>query len=283
MDKTIIELLEKGIRANHADKYREDNLISLPAEGELIITGDIHGHRRNFQRICSFSDLPNNPQTHLILQEIIHGGPEDNLGGCLSFELLFDLVRYKLDFPDRVHIIMGNHDIAFINRSKVMKDGKEMNVAMRTALNRRFGSDADTVELAVKQFLFSQPLAVKCQNRLWISHSLPDDYSLEKFDFQIFHRTLKINEVVRPNSAYLLTWGRRHSQKTLDKIAQLLDVEIFILGHQPQEEGFCQAGENLLIIASDHNHGVLLPVDLEKPYTINELLNCIVPLASIAA
>ena len=275
-------MLEKGRHANRADRYRKDNIICPPAAGTLIITGDIHGHRRNFQRICTFADLPNKPQNHLVLQEIIHGGPEDDHGGCLSFELLFELVRYKLDFPDRVHIIMGNHDLAFINQSEVMKEGKEMNIALHCAMKRRFGSDAEAVELAVRQFLFSQPLAVKCQNRLLISHSLPDDSHIDEFDCRIFHRQLKINEVVRPNSAYLLTWGRDHSQKTLDKMARLLDADIFILGHQPQEEGFCQAGENLLIIASDHNHGVLLPVDLEKSYTIQQLIDAIVPLASIA-
>lgn len=281
MPQKIIELLKKGRQANHADKYRKAGLVSLPAAGDLILTGDIHGHRRNFQRICAFADLANNPERHVVFQEVIHGGPEDEHGGCLSFELLFDLVRYKLEFPDRVHIVMGNHDTAIINQSEVMKNGKEMNVAMYSALKRQFGESTDDLELALRQFLFSQPLAVRCQNRIWFSHSLPDNRYIDKFDHQIFFRELKINEVVRPNSAYLLTWGRRHSAKTLDKLAELLDVDIFILGHQPQEQGFRKVAENLLIIASDHNHGVLLPIDLKKDYTIEQLLENIVLLGSI--
>jgi len=282
MPRKTIELLTKGRQANHADKYRQGNLVSLPAEGTLIVTGDIHGHRRNFQRICTFADLAAYPERHIIFQEIIHGGPEDADRGCLSYELLFDLVRYKLDFPDRVHIIMGNHDTAFISHSRIMKDGREMNAALLAALGRRFGDDTEDVVLALRQFLFSQPLAVKCPNGLWISHSLPDDRWADKFDPQIFQRELKINEVVRPNSAYLLTWGRHHSQQTLDKMARLLDTRTFILGHQPQESGFRQFGENCLIIASDHNHGVLLPLELERQYTASQLVDCIVPLASIA-
>lgn len=282
MSQTTIDLLKKGRQANHADKYRQGNLICPPAAAGLIVTGDLHGHRRNFEKICSFADLAGHPERHVVLQEIIHGGPEDDHEGCLSFVLLFDVVRYKLDFPDRVHIIMGNHDTAFINQTRVIKDGKEKNIAMRSALRRRFSGGTGAVELALRQFLFSQPLAVKCPNRLWISHSLPDDRWVDKFDPQIFHRQLRINEIVRPNSAYLLAWGRKHSQQTLDKMAELLDVETFILGHQPQEKGFCRAGKNLLIIASDHNHGVLLPVDQGKSYTLQELIECIVPLASIA-
>ena len=125
MPQTIVDLLNKGIEAGNADKFRRGNVIHLPAEGSLIITGDIHGHRRNFERIVAFADLANNPDRHILLQEIIHGGPEDSQGGCLSYQLLFDVVRYKLTLPDRVHIIMGNHDTAFINSSEVIRTAKK--------------------------------------------------------------------------------------------------------------------------------------------------------------
>ena len=281
MPQTIIDLLNKGTEANHADKYRHDNLVSLPAEGSVIITGDLHGHCRNFERIVAFADLANNPDRHIVFQEIIHGGPEDAFGGCLSYRLLFDVIRYKLSFPDRVHIIMGNHDTAFINNSEVMKDGREMNRAMRLAIDREFQQAADEVKLAIRQNLFSQPLAVRTENRIWMSHSLPSDRLIDKFDTQIFNRQLKINDVVRPGSAYLLTWGRRHSEALLDKLAGQFDIDVFILGHQPQDKGWNRAGENLIIIASNHNHGCLLPIDLAQSYTVEQLIESIVPLASV--
>jgi hypothetical protein len=282
MPQTIVDLLNKGTEANNADKYRRDNLICLPAEGNLILTGDLHGHRRNFERIVAFADLANNPERHIVIQEIIHGGPEDSYGGCLSYRLLFDVIRYKLNFPDRVHIIMGNHDTAFINNSEVMKDGREMNRAMRQAIDREFQQMADEVKLAIRQNLFSQPLALRAENGIWASHSLPGDRMVNKFDPQIFNRSLKINDVVRPGSAYLLTWGRRHSQALLDKLAGQFDVNVFVLGHQPQEKGWNRAGENLIIIASNHNHGCLIPVDLAQSYTVEQLIESIVPLASLS-
>ena len=282
MPQTIIDLLNRGIEILNADKFRRGNVVHLPAEGSLIITGDIHGHRRNFERIVAFADLRNNPQRHILLQEIIHGGPEDSQGGCLSYQLLFDAIRYKFSFPDQVHLIMGNHDTAFINNSEVMKDGKEMNRAIRQAIERQFQQASDDIALAIRQFLFSQPLAIRCNNRIWMSHSLPNDRALNKFEPKILERQLKINDVVRPGSAYLLTWGRKHSQATLDKLAGLFDVDIFILGHQPQEKGWNQAGDNLIIIASNHNHGCLLPIDLAKSYTVEQLIDSLVPLASIS-
>ncbi|KPL22482.1 MAG: hypothetical protein AMJ75_07980 [Phycisphaerae bacterium SM1_79] len=282
MSQTIIELLNKGIQANNSDKFRHGNLIQLPAEGDLIVTGDLHGHCRNFERAVAFADLAGHPDRHIVFQEIIHGGPEDPEGGCLSYKLLFDVVRYKLSFPDRVHVIMGNHDTAFINNSEVMKDGKEMNRSIRAALKREYKKDAVEIMFAIKQNLFSQPLAVKCENRIWLSHSLPSDRQVNRFDPEILNRELKVSDVVKPGSAYLLTWGRNMSQELLDKMAELFNVDVFILGHQPQEKGWCQAGKNLIIIASNHNHGRLLPIDLAQSYTVEQLIEALVPMASLS-
>src|SRR3972149_2268979 len=221
MSQTIIDLLNKGVEANNADRFRHSNLICLPSEGSLVISGDIHGNRRNFEKIVAFADLANNPDRHIVLQEIIHGGPEDPHGGCLSYKLLFDVVRYKLDFFDRVHIIMSNHATTFINDGKVLKDGKEMSRPMRSAIEREFKNDSCEIISAMKQFLFSMPLAVRCDTRIWVSHSLPNDRFADKFDRGILDRQLKPEDLTKPGSAYLLTWGRNHSQSLLDKMADL--------------------------------------------------------------
>ncbi|MFA5293295.1 MAG: metallophosphoesterase [Phycisphaerae bacterium] len=281
MTEEFIKLLEAGILANQQDKYRKANVTVLPQNGDVVVAGDIHGHRRNFERVVSYSNLEKNPDRHLILQEIIHGGAEDQQGGCLSYEVLADAVKLKTEYPDRVHLILANHDTAFINNSDVMKGGKEMNAAMRAAMQRSFGKDVKAVESAIERFLFSQPLAVRCPNRIWISHSLPSDRTLGKFDFTIFDRNLKISDIVRPNSAYLLTWGRGQSEETLEFLAQKLDVDFFVLGHQVQESGWMSNNKNLIIIDSQHNHGHLLRFDLGTQYTIEKLTKSLVPIASI--
>lgn len=281
MPQTVNDLLKEGMEANHADKYRRGNVVYLPTDGRLILTGDLHGHRRNFEKIVSLADLDHHPDRHVLLQEVIHGGPASTHGGCLSYQLLYDVVRYKVSYPNQVHVVMGNHDTAYINNIEVMKDGREMNRAIHSAMKREFQDAVADVELATKQFLFSQPLAVRCENRIWASHSLPADRLVEQFDPEVLHRPLKVNDVVRPGSAYLLTWGRKHSPALLDHMARLLDSDIFILGHQPQEQGWDQAGMNLIIIDSSHNHGCLLPIDLAQSYTVGQLMESIVLLASI--
>ncbi|MDD5135385.1 MAG: metallophosphoesterase [Phycisphaerae bacterium] len=281
MAADFIDLLEAGIKANQADSYRQHNLIVLPEKGDIVITGDLHGHRRNFERIVAYSSLEENKGRHLLLQEIIHGGPEDEQGGCLSFDLLADVARLKIKFPDRVHIILANHDTAFITNSEVMKNGREMNASMRQAMKRRFGGEIQEVESAIERFLFSQPLAVKCSNGIWLSHSLPSDRTIEKYDFSIFSRELKISDIVRPNSAYLLTWGRRQGIESLKVLAEKLGVDFFVLGHQVQESGWMSNDENLIIIDSQHNHGHILHIELNRQYDIKTLIGSLVPIASI--
>jgi hypothetical protein len=281
MPQHNVQLCQKGAELNRSCRFRKGNVIHLPVEGNVIVSGDLHGNVRNFERIVKLADLENNPQTHVILQEIIHGGPEDDFGGCLSWRLLFDAIRYAVRFPDQVHILLGNHDTAAISNSSVLKAGKEMNRAMWSAMKRHFTQHYNDIHAAMCEYLMSQPLAVRTPNRIWLSHSLPADRYVDEFDPTIFNRSYDINDIERPNSVYLLTWGRHHSPDTLKQLAHMLDVDIFILGHQPQDMGWALAGPNTMIIASEHSFGCVLKFELDKTYTLAGLSGNIIPLNSI--
>lgn len=281
MPQQSIQLCREGAELNRSCQFREGNIINLPETGKVIVAGDLHGHQRNFERIQKLADLENNPHTHVVLQEIIHGGPEDDYGGCLSWRLLFEAIRYKIQFPNQVHILLGNHDTAAISNSAVLKAGKEMNRAMQSAMRRHFEQHYDDVYNAMTEYLLSQPLAVRCPNRIWISHSLPADQYVEGFDLSIFNRPYTLDDIERPNSVYVLTWGRRHSGEALHRMAEMLDVDVFILGHQPQDMGWALTGPNTIIIASEHSFGCLLEFDLETPYSTVGLAGCIIPLNTL--
>ena len=281
MPQQSIKLCREGAALNRSCRYRIGNVIELPQKGHVIVTGDLHGHRRNFERITKLADLENNPETHVILQEIIHGGPEDDFGGCLSFRLLFEAIRYKIRFPEQVHIILGNHDTAAVCNSAVLKGGKEMNRAMQQAMKRHFDQHYSDVYDAMAEYLMSQPLAVRCANRVWISHSLPADRYVENFDLSIFNREYTLDDIERPNPVYLLTWGRRHSHAALARLAEMFDVDTFVLGHQPQETGWSLIEPNTLIVASEHSFGCVLKFALDRSYTAHELADCIVTLNAV--
>jgi len=281
MHQQSIQLFRKGAELNRSCRFRIGNVIHLPPIGQVIVTGDLHGHERNFERIQKLADLENNPLRHVILQEIIHGGPEDDFGGCLSYRLLFEAIHYKIRFPDQVHIILGNHDTAAISNCAVLKGGREMNRALQQAMQRYFDEDYSDVYDAMVDYLMSQPLAIRTPNRIWISHSLPADRYIENFDLSIFNREYTLEDIERPNPVYLLTWGRRHSAASLLRLAEMFDVDIFILGHQPQETGWALPAPNTLILASEHNFGTVLKFDLDKTYNAPDLINGLIALSTI--
>jgi hypothetical protein len=281
MAQTTVDLIRSATEANHQCVYRKGNLVLLPAQGSLVVSGDLHGHRRNFERIVAFADLALHPTRHILFQEIIHGGPQDSSNGCLSYRLLLDVMHLKLQFPKQVHFIMGNHDTTYISDAEVMKDGREMNRCMHQAMQREYSDSLPQVKEAMQQFFLSQALGLRTENRIWMSHSLPADRLMNDFDLSIFKKKIELQDCVKPGSAYILTWGRRMSQALLDRLANMLNVDLFLLGHQPQMTGWGQAGNNLLIIASDHNHGCLVHIDLEKAYSMDDLIRTVVPLSSI--
>jgi len=278
----MIELCRQGIQINAGSKLRDGNVIRLPDRGRVIITGDLHGHRRNFEKAAAFADLEHNPDTYVIFQEILHGGLEDETGGCLSFRLFQDILRYQLRFPDRVFLVMGNHDTAIIADNDVLKAGKEMNAAMKVAMRRHFDEDYDTAMSALRAYLLSQPVAVRCPNRIWMSHSLPEEQFADRFDATVFERKLLSGDMLRPEPLYKLTWGRRQSLAAIEKMRQLLNVDHFVVGHQPQEDGWAVIGGHMIVLASDHNHGCMITFDLGRTYEFEELVNHIIPLAAVA-
>ena len=65
-------------------------------------------------------------------------------------------------------------------------------------------------------------------------------------------------------------------------VKEILDADYFVCGHQPQEQGYDVLHERMIILASEHNHGVFLTLDLAKPVTLEYLLKNIRPFAAIA-
>ena len=119
-------------------------------------------------------------------------------------------------------MIIGNHDTAFITNTEVMKDGREMNRAMDLALQEEYPDIHAEMSQHLQDFLFSQPLAIKTANGLWMSHSLPANRWSDTFNPHIFVKSLTKEDCAKPKDVYLLTWGRNMSQPWLDQLASML-------------------------------------------------------------
>jgi hypothetical protein len=94
---------------------------------------------------------------------------------------------------------------------------------------------------------------------------------MDIFDFSIFDRPWTESDLLPRGSVYEAVWGRNHPLDYLDELGRVLGVDIFVVGHQWQEQGFLAVPNRLIILASDHSQGCYLPIDLSKKYTFNEL------------
>ena len=278
----VIETFQTATEENQLSSLREAQMVNLPAEGELFMTGDIHDHRRNFQKVIRKADLGKNPQRHLVLHELIHGDYYDENGAEESWRMLFLAADLKCDYPEQVHFLLANHDLAQIHGEGIMKAGLSVCEAFTAGVKKNFPKDVDKVEFAIKEFLLSLPLAVRAPNGIFCCHSLPTDQQIETFDFTIFERPLSGRDYARRTGpVYQLIWGRHMKPATATLFAEEVKADIIITGHQPQEMGYLVNGPQHLIIASDHNQGVFLPINLARKYTIEDLEQRLVKFAAI--
>jgi len=268
-----IEIFEAATDENRLSPMRQQQVVHLPPEGELWMTGDIHDHHRNFGKLLNAVRLDENPQRHLILHELIHGDHFDSAGAEGSWQTLYRAAELKADFPGQVHFLLANHDLAQIHGEGIMKAGLSVCEAFTAGVKRDFGSVYQRVNIAITEFLLSLPLGIRAANGLFFCHSLPTDSQMPTFDFTVFDRELTGPDYKRRTGpVYQLIWGRGVTPAGVGQFLEKINASIVITGHQPQETGFATNGEKHLIIASDHNQGVFLPLDLSMQYTMDGLV-----------
>ena len=272
----VSETFDAAAEENKLSSLRHEQTVLLPAVGEVWMTGDIHDHRTNFAKLLRAADLANNPQRHLILHELIHGDHYDQNGADDSWQTLYKAAELKCSFPHQVHFLLANHDLAQIQGEGIMKAGLSVCEAFTAGVKRDFKEGADSISFSISEFLLSLPLAVRCPHGLFFCHSLPSDANIANFDFTIFDRALTGRDYQRKTGPiYQLIWGRNMSPATAAKFAEQVDTKILITGHQPQDSGYAVNGDHHLILASEHNQGVFLPIDLSKPCEMPELVDSI--------
>lgn len=278
-----VDSYRQAAEENRADPVLTGSLLEFPNYGQVVMTGDLHGHRRNLERLETYCDLERAGARHVILHEMIHDDVGSAGGVDRSHELLLETARWKCEFPDQVHFLMSNHELAQLTGRKISKGGRVLTADFAAGVEQVYGEDGGReVMSAILDFLSSFPLAGRTANRIFLSHSLPGPREIAAFDPAVLDRALTRADLDDGGSAYALVWGRRQSAAALSQLSEMLDVELFICGHQPQETGYEVVNGRLLIIASDHNHGVFVPFDLAKPLDMSALLRVMRPLASIA-
>ncbi len=274
--------LRRAAALNLEDPIREGSLLCFPENGHVVMTGDLHGHHRNFEKLVKYCSLEGAPHRHVLLHEMIHADLDVSGGVDRSFEVLLDAAKWKTFFPDQVHFLQSNHELAHLQKQSITKGGRLVN----DDFERGVAEILETTQIecvldGIDEFLASFPIAARSPNRIFYSHSLPDAGDLNHFDPDCVRQAAEELDLTENGSVYELVWGRRHTPELLEELGHTWDVNFFLMGHQPQEFGYQVHHDRLIILASDNNHGVFLPVDCSKDYTIEELTGRIRPFAGV--
>lgn len=283
--QVVIDVFHRAAQANLAAQGRQGAVIDLPDTGRLVMTGDLHDHALNFHRIVHLAQLDRSPHHRLILHEMIHGPARVN-GRDLSIRLLALGAACKIRYPDQVYLMQSNHELAQFNGESILKDGVSQVDAFDAGIDFLYDDRADDVREAMNAMIRSLPLAVRCANGVMCCHSLPAPRKIDTFDKTVLDRVptdADLSAADGGGHAYHMVWGRHHTQKVADELAEAWGIEggVFVMGHQPAEMGYETQGQTMLILASNHAHGVALPIDLGRRYTRDELVEEIVPLAAV--
>ena len=276
----VTDLLYQTAELNRKDPRRKGCVIHLPDTGQFLATGDLHDNTPFLQRIVKQAKLDKSADHHVVLHELIHGPTRLN-GMDLSIRTLARACAVKIAYPEQVCFLLSNHELAQRRQEHVYKESGSDVDAFNEGLEHLYDDAGVLVHEAFDEYVDSLPLAVKCANGIMVAHSLPAPRKIELFDKLILKRDLYDPDYEAEGSATLMVWGRHQNQKIAQELADAWDVEQFIVGHQQAEMGWEEMAHNMLILASDHGHGMCLPIDLSKTYTRDELIEQVVPINGI--
>lgn len=268
--KSACTALREAAQLIREDPNRTGMLLSFGSGGQLVVTGDLHGNLRNFEKLQRFCQLERSPARSVILHELIHQEPERPGMPDTSIDLLIRAAEWKCKHPDNVFFLQSNHELSQFLRYEITKGGRSVLFDFERGVESRFGAAAPMVMEAVHDYLGSLPLAARTASGIMIAHSLPDPLRMEHFDATIFQRAARPEDFISGGPIHAMVWGRFHSAADVNFFRNKLDVDKFIVGHTPQEMGYAVIGD-LLILASDHAHGVFLPLDLSRRYSMEQM------------
>lgn len=278
--QVVIGLFRRAAEASRNCSLRKGATVHLPARGRLVASGDLHDHTDNFYRLIRLAGLTESPDHHLLVQEVVHGPNRVN-GQDLSVRILARVAALKIQFPEQVHILLGNHELAQMSGDGILKDGVSVVDVFDDGLEFLYQDAAEDVNEAMADFISSMLLAVKLPNDIMLCHSLPAPRKMQSFDPEVINRDPTPTDYDTAGSAHDLVWGRHHTEEQTQKLAEIWGVKNFILGHQPADMGWDQQTENALVLNSDHGAAMSLPIELTEQYTMDDLINHLVPLAGV--
>ena len=127
-----------------------------------MVVGDLHGNLAIFRQILAVAALAEHPDRHLVLQELVHGQhfyPDEK--GEKSHQLVDLVAALKCQYPSRVHVILGNHELSELTGRVIAKYGTTLNALFRQGIETAYGPHAEAIYKAYLDLFTAMPPAVR--------------------------------------------------------------------------------------------------------------------------
>ena len=278
----ICTTLHKATELLYSYEGRTGCTHHIPSTGSVLVTGDLHDNPPHLEKIVRLASL-NEPTNHVVLQELIHAGYTQN-SHDLSYQMLVRVAGLVVAHPLQVHPILANHELSQATGRGITKGRGELVEMFNRGIDSVFGNSATEVLAAINAFVFAMPLAVQSESGLMCCHSLPNEALMDDFDIEIINRDLLPADVRGGDgSAYMMVWGRQHTQEQVNTLASCWGVKLFCLGHAWVPEGVEVAMDKVVMINSDHNNGVALPICLDTIPSAGLAMKAAVKLTTVSS
>lgn len=249
----LIHTVKRAAQLFRSTPGRKGMLVELDEAAEdVLVAGDLHGNLAHFQALLDRARLDRQPRRHLVLQELVHGAARYPGGGCKSHQLVDVVSALKCQYPDRVHFVLGNHELSEVIARPILKAGARTNQLFRDGIAEAYGQSKHDVYAAYLELFRSLPLAVRTHNRVLVCHSHPNRAALEGgFDPKIF-QAASLDDMTseQQRSLYQVVWGRDGDEEATRRFAALVDVDWLVTGHMPCDNGFETPNPHRLILDS---------------------------------
>lgn len=256
---------------------RTGHLVRLPGCTDVLVAGDLHGHVPNFQKVLTVADLAKHPGRHLVLQEVVHGPFRYPTGGDKSHQLVDLFAALKCQYPTRVHLLPGNHELAQWTGRDVGKGNESLNDLFREGVTAAYGPAGTEIYAAYCDLFRALPVALRTPNGVFLSHSLPSERYLRTFDARLLEaEQYEEKEYLPGGLVYGLVWGRDTSEPTAVDFLMKVESELLVTGHIPTDDGYSVPNGRQLIVDCSASPAAYVLVPADRPLTHAELLKGVV-------
>jgi tetratricopeptide (TPR) repeat protein len=267
-----IALIEKAKQLRDQDPKIKGRAVFLPDEGEVWLTGDLHGNVKNLQRFVELADLDNHPNRIMVLQEIVHSRLITADNRDLSFVAIMEAIKLVAKYPGRVYYLLGNHDLAVHLNRELVKGGKYLNRYLFRGMAYMYRKQYEKVLDVYREFIAGMPAAIFAPNGVFMAHSTPKKAFIPSLSRTYLTETAAELPYSKLKPINAMVNGRDYHPGTADAFADRLECDLMLCGHTPTTKGFRIHNNRHLVIDSQHERARYIRFELNERYATAEEL-----------